>query len=215
MSEDVVVNMRSTPGGLFRNRLVLITAEFVRSRYKPAMKRSRANFKQLILERRSEIERNIRTFDTYFKAAGYRCPLPQQFAQSAERGLPSRSLVIDSLLYLELTSGVLMGVQDESKFVGPRLRFGLAGGGEEIMGFSGPVTCSNGEPVIYDELGPIASIFQGPDRRVNVDETTTRLAFFVFDAPGLPTQSFEKAVAEVEMFLQDAGTFAVSRSVDG
>lgn len=156
-----------------------------------------------IARSRKAIDANVATFVSWFEGRGHRCPLPRQLARTVERGLPSVSGPVDSLMYCEMTTGVLMGVQDLAAVLGP-VHFDFADAGERFEGFRGPVACSEGEPVVRDGGGIIASVFQGPDRRTSVTPGSRELLFYVFDSPALSGEAFQSALDTLLTLMREA-----------
>ncbi|MEV0186537.1 phenylalanine--tRNA ligase beta subunit-related protein [Streptomyces sp. NPDC050625] len=140
----------------------------------------------------------------WFDAHGVTCPLPGQIATARRKGLPAIGPAVDALLYGELTTGVLMGVQD-AEAVDGGLHFDWAAQGETFTGFRSTVTCSQDEPVVRDRTGIVASMLQGPDRRTSVTKSSSHLVFTVYDAPGLVTEDFDTGVRVLADLLREAG----------
>jgi DNA/RNA-binding domain of Phe-tRNA-synthetase-like protein len=133
------------------------------------------------------------------------CPLPGQIAAARRKGLPAIGPAVDALLYGELTTGVLMGVQD-AEAVDGGLHFDWAAQGETFTGFRSTVTCSQDEPVVRDATGIVASVPQGPDRRTSVTKSSRHLVFTVYDAPGLDIRDFDTGVRVLTDLLRETGS---------
>ncbi|MER7464222.1 phenylalanine--tRNA ligase beta subunit-related protein [Streptomyces sp. NPDC097981] len=162
---------------------------------------------ELALQSDDVFERASKTAEVYarwFDAHGVTCPLPGQIATARRKGLPVIGPAVDALLYAELTSGVLMGVQDADAIDGD-LHFDWAAQGETFAGFRSTVTCAQDEPVVRDGAAIVASVLQGPDRRTSVTKNSRHLVFTVYDAPGLGAEDFDGAVRLLRDLLKDAG----------
>ncbi len=144
----------------------------------------RSSFPERVEANLEVICERVRAFEEFFRQHGHRCPLPIQLETTRRNGLAKIDPFVDALLYCELTSGLLMGVQDQAPMQG-NLVYDVAEEGESFAGMRGPVRCSAGEIVLRDDLGIVASYFQGPDFRTRVTPKTTDLVFFAFAAPGL------------------------------
>ncbi|MET8122536.1 hypothetical protein [Micromonospora sp. NPDC005189] len=142
------------------------------------------------------IAQDIATTEAFFRAGGFRCPLPGQFASTRKKGLPPVPPLVRTLLHAEMTTGVLLGVQDGARVDGD-LTFDLAQQGESFPGMRDTVVCRADEPVVRDATGIVASLFQGPDRRTRIEPGTTRPIFYAFGVPGLSEGRFGAAVAAV------------------
>jgi DNA/RNA-binding domain of Phe-tRNA-synthetase-like protein len=164
---------------------------------------ARETFPERLAEHLDTARRRVDAFAGHFAAHGHRCPLPGQLDRAARKGLPKILPLVDALLACEMTTGLLMGVQDWSAVRG-ELVYGACETQESFEGMRGPVTCSPGEPVLQDGEGVIASYFQGPDRRTRVSPETRDAVFFVFTAPGLGAEDVEAGVAAVEALLGEA-----------
>ncbi|MEU8185060.1 hypothetical protein AB0B85_01615 [Micromonospora sp. NPDC049044] len=153
------------------------------------------------------IAQDIATTDAFFRVEGFRCPLPGQFDSARKKGLPPVPPLVRTLLYAELTTGVLLGVQDGARIDGD-LIFDLAQQDESFPGMRGTVVCRAGEPVVRDATAIVASLFQGPDRRTQIEPGTTRPIFYAFGVPGLSEGRFDSAIAAVRALFPagSAGT---------
>ncbi|MGC4811688.1 hypothetical protein ACLQ29_14290 [Micromonospora sp. DT228] len=146
------------------------------------------------------IERAVAAADSFFRVEGHRCPLPGQLAGARRKGLPPVPPLVRALLYAEMSTGVLLGVQDAAGMRGDLL-LDLAQDGETFAGMRGDVVCRAGEPVIRDGAGIIASVFQGPDHRTRIDDGTTQPIFYAFGVPGLDRERLDAAITAVrELF---------------
>jgi hypothetical protein len=151
-------------------------------------------------------QENAFRFQKFFKSAGHDCPIPRQLKQFSRKGLPPAPTPIRALLLVEGQTGILMGVQDGAKTHG-RVALGLAAADEQFEGMHGVIRCGAGELVVRDELGPVASYFQGPDSRTAITPSTTALLFYVFDTPDTAT-AVEDGLVAIELLLSDcAETF--------
>jgi DNA/RNA-binding domain of Phe-tRNA-synthetase-like protein len=135
-------------------------------------------------------------FSDHFADRGYSCPLPQQLRSISKKGFPAISPCIDALLVCEMTSGLLMGVQDLDSIEG-HIVYDIARQGESFQSLRDSVSCRSNEIVLRDSRSIIASYFQGPNRRINVTPNTKSLLFFVFGAPKLETVAIEEGVRMV------------------
>lgn len=177
-----------------------------------ALKHRREAMVDEIIRDRTSIKASIDTFVSWFRSAGHKCPLSRQFDRSITQGLPSGPAVVAALLYCEMTTGVLLGVQDLHAVDGT-VRFDFAKDGERFDGFRGEVRCAQNEPVVRDDRGIIASVFQGPDLRTSVKEETRALMFYVFDSPDLDGEAFKRATRAVSDLMHDAGTEVAKRTI--
>jgi len=147
----------------------------------------------------------IGKYDDFFQFHGYECPLVRQLARAREKGLPSGNIFVEALLATELSTGVLMGIQDASSIQWP-IVLDIASSGESFEGMRGTVTCREEEIVLRDADGIIASYFQGPDARTAAVRKSTSLAFYGFLAPGVETTVVEVALRNVvRLFDPDFG----------
>ena len=153
------------------------------------------------LERRGDlVDERIRRYEKAFEAAGHRCPLGPQLRGVRRTGLPGKLPLVDALLFHELTHGVLMGVQDAGPIEGG-LVFSAARAGDGYRGMRGPVTCSAGEPVLRDDRGIIASVFQGPDARTHLTRRTTDVVLLAFGIGDVAPSEVSEGFEALEAFL--------------
>ncbi|MFF4799187.1 hypothetical protein ACFY1U_12320 [Streptomyces sp. NPDC001351] len=156
---------------------------------------------------------NAKCYADWFAHNGHTSPLSGQL-ELVPDGRPLRGPApVRALLHCELSHGVLMGVQDFDAVRGP-MRVEFAAAGDTFAGFRSTVTCRADEPVLRDDTGIFASVFQGPDARTGVTRRTERLVFLVFDAPGLSPERFDRAVHGVSALLDEAGGTPRVESVD-
>jgi DNA/RNA-binding domain of Phe-tRNA-synthetase-like protein len=142
------------------------------------------------------IRSNIAKYDRYFDQFAYECPLGGQLDRTMSTGLPTINRFVDTLLFCEMTSGILMGAQDYGQMKG-MLLFDLADDGETFEGMRAHCVCRQDEIVVRDELGIVASYFQGSDKRTAITRQTTDVVFFGFGVP-------EVASADVQAALENA-----------
>ncbi|MFE1841171.1 hypothetical protein [Streptomyces sviceus] len=156
---------------------------------------------------------NAQCYADWFARNNRASPLSGQL-QAVADGRPLRGPApVRALLHCELSHGVLMGAQDFDAVRGP-VRVEYAAAGDEFAGFRSTVTCRAGEPVLRDDDGIFASVFQGPDARTGITRGTERLLFLIFDAPGLSPERFQRAVHGVSALLDEAGGAPRIESVD-
>jgi hypothetical protein len=132
--------------------------------------------------REGSVLKNIGSFEEFFQGSGFTCPLRLQFEQAQSRGISANNPLVDSLLWFEMATGVLMGAQDLDRIEGD-MTYDIVGSEQSFDGMRGVVNCRIGEIVLTDEKGIIAPYFQGPDRRTKITRSTTSLLFFVFSTP--------------------------------
>lgn len=133
----------------------------------------------------AQIEERIALYAQFFEEWGYPCPLPGHFKRAVDMGFPIVNLYIDTHIIAEMSHGILMAIQDLSRFQGA-WRLDLADEGETFQGVSGAgIFCKEQEIVLRDEGGIVCSLFQGPDFRTKVDASTQDIVVYVFTAPGV------------------------------
>lgn len=145
----------------------------------------------------------IRSYDRYFAQFGYICPLGGQLDRTLEKGLPTINRFVDTLLACEMATGILMGAQDYGQMEGP-LVFDLAVPGETYEGMRAMCECRQGEIVVRDSLGIVASYFQGSDKRTAITRQTSDVVFFGFTAPGVPAEKVDSALKQALDILAPA-----------
>ncbi|HEY2914033.1 MAG TPA: phenylalanine--tRNA ligase beta subunit-related protein [Candidatus Angelobacter sp.] len=152
----------------------------------------------------SRVLSHIQAFDKFFTENGFRSPLGPQFEMVRSKGLPSRSALVKALLLAEMSTGLLMGAQDAAAIQG-ELVYDLASAGETFKGMRGTVQCREGEIVLRDAEGIIASLFQGPDHRTRLAKATRDVIFFVFAVPGINTEQIREGTDTIrELFKTSA-----------
>ncbi|MEM7312543.1 MAG: hypothetical protein AAF497_05270, partial [Planctomycetota bacterium] len=110
---------------------------------------------------------------------------------------------IELLLTAEMTTGVLVGFHDNSAIQGTA-RLDFASDGESFEGARSHIVCKPGELVLRDEGGIIGSYFRGPDNRTAIAPSSTDVAVFYFDAPGITESALLAAVDKVHEYLGPA-----------
>lgn len=152
----------------------------------------------------SHVLSRIQAFDKFFTENGFRSPLRHQFEMVRRKGFPSGSALVQALLLAEMSTGLLMGAQDAAAIQG-ELVYGLAVNGETFKGMRGTVQCREGEIVLRDAEGIIASLFQGPDHRTRLAKTPKDVIFFVFAVPGIDAEQIREGTDTIlELFKTSA-----------
>lgn len=163
-----------------------------------------------IADDRAVIEERLQRYETFFAHNNFKSPLLQQFRSIQKKGLPSIRPVVDALLLCEMTTGLLMGVQDLGRVKGTLL-YDLATVGEEFEGLRALVRCREGEMVLRDDEGIIASYFQGPDKRTGIRDETRDIVFFCFAAPGIDIAMLETALGKACLLFGGSCEFSETR----
>ena len=159
--------------------------------------RRRANLAQL--------EERINLYDQFFKDWGYPCPLPGHLKRTIEMGFPVVNLYIDAHIIAEMYHGILMAIQDLSRFQG-EWKLDLAQEGETFEGVSGNmIRCKKEEIVLRDEKEIVCSLFQGPDFKTRVEPATKNIVVYVFTAPGIQEEHVSNGLQLALETLQKFG----------
>jgi DNA/RNA-binding domain of Phe-tRNA-synthetase-like protein len=119
--------------------------------------------------------------------------------------LPPASPIVQALLFAEMTTGLLMGAQDLSAIRG-ELVCDRAAAGEKFRGMRETVECREGEIILRDDEGIIATLFQGPDHRTRLKKNTKSVVFFVFSTPGLTMSDVQQGMEVVGGIFNAAGS---------
>jgi len=153
----------------------------------------------------AQIEERVRLYDQFFKEWGYACPLPAHLKRMIDMGFPIVNLYIDTHIMAEMCHGILMAIQDLNRFEG-QWRLDLAQEGETFEGVSGRMLiCKDGEIVLRDEREIVCSLFQGPDARTKIDESSSNIVVYVFTAPGIQAENVSKGLTLALEILQQFG----------
>jgi hypothetical protein len=153
----------------------------------------------------AQIEERIHLYDQFFKGWGYPCPLPGHLKRTIDMGFPIVNFYIDTHIMAEMYHGILMAIQDMDRFDGP-WRLDLAHEGETFQGVSGRMTvCKEEEIVLRDEKEIVCSLFQGPDSRTKIDESSKNIVVYVFTAPGIQVEHVSNGIQLALEILQQFG----------
>jgi DNA/RNA-binding domain of Phe-tRNA-synthetase-like protein len=153
----------------------------------------------------AQIEERIALYDQFFKEWGYPCPLPGHFKRAVDMGFPIVNLYIDTHIMAEMCHGILMAIQDLDRFDG-RWRLDLAQVAETFEGVSGRMLiCKEEEIVLRDEKEIVCSLFQGPDSRTKIDESSKNIVVYVFTAPGIQVEHVSNGIQLALEILQQFG----------
>ena len=152
----------------------------------------------------AQVEESIHLYDQFFKDWGYPCPLPGHLKRAVDMGFPIVNLYIDTHIIAEMCHGILMAIQDLDRFDGP-WKLDLAHEGETFEGVSGRILyCKEEEIVLRDEKEIVCSLFQGPDSRTKIGESSKNIVVYVFTAPGIQeapiTNGIQLALEILEKF---------------
>ena len=150
-------------------------------------------------------EERVQLYDQFFKEWGYSCPLPGHLKRTIDMGFPIVNLYIDTHIMAEMCHGILMAIQDLDRFDGP-WRLDLAREGETFEGVSGRMLiCREKEIVLRDEKEIVCSLFQGPDSRTKIDESSKNIVVYVFTAPGIQGEHVSNGIQLASEILQQFG----------
>ena len=153
----------------------------------------------------AHIEEQINLYDQFFKEWGYPCPLPGHLKRTIGMGFPIVNLYIDTHIMAEMCHGILMAIQDLDRFHG-EWRLDLAHEGETFEGVSGRMLmCKEEEIVLRDEKEIVCSLFQGPDSRTKIDESSKNIVVYVFTAPGIQMEHVSNGIQLALEILQQFG----------
>jgi len=156
---------------------------------------------------------HIQAFDKFFTENGFRSPLGPQFEMVRSKGLPSGNPLVRALLLAEMSTGLLMGAQDAAAIQG-ELVYDMANTGESFKGMRGTVQCREGEIVLRDAAGIIASLFQGPDHRTRLAKATRDVIFFVFAVPGIDLKQIQEGTDTILDIFQPASSGFTAQTYD-
>jgi DNA/RNA-binding domain of Phe-tRNA-synthetase-like protein len=153
----------------------------------------------------AEIEERVHLYDQFFKEWGYACPLIGHLKRTINMGFPIVNLYIDTHIMAEMCHGILMAIQDLDRFDG-QWKLDLAQEGETFEGVSGRMLiCKEKEIVLRDEKEIVCSLFQGPDSRTKIDESSKNIVVYVFTAPGIQGEHASKGIQLALEILQQFG----------
>jgi DNA/RNA-binding domain of Phe-tRNA-synthetase-like protein len=120
-------------------------------------------------------------------------------------GFPIVNFYIDTHIMAEMCHGILMAIQDMDRFDG-QWRLDLAQEGETFEGVSGRMfICKEEEIVLRDEKEIVCSLFQGPDSRTKIDESSKNIVVYVFTAPGIQGEHVSDGIQLALEILQQLG----------
>lgn len=153
----------------------------------------------------AQLEERINLYDRFFKEWGYPCPLPSHFKRTIEMGFPIVNLYIDAHIIAEMYHGILMAIQDLSRFQG-EWKLDLAEEGETFEGVSGDmIRCKKDEIILRDGEGIVCSLFQGPDFRTRIEASSKDIAIYVFTAPGIQEEQVSNGLQLALELLEKFG----------
>jgi Tryptophan 2,3-dioxygenase len=163
-----------------------------------AMAEMSSRLKVVIAERENFIQQVMHGYARFF--GNYRYPVSHQFTGFQRRSSLPDQAIPALLLSLELKSGGLFGLHDVPHIAG-QIVFDTACADESFPGLDGRLKkCADGEPIVRDEHGIIASIFQGPDKRTAVSLPTEKKeaswALLLFGYPSMSKTQYETLVAD-------------------
>lgn len=154
-------------------------------------------------DNREVLARRMSAFESFFAANNCRSPLGPQFEAMQRKEMPRGTGLVQALLLLEMSTGLLMGAQDAAAIKG-ELLYDVAMQGETFRGMRNEVQCHEGELVLRDSEGIIAGLFQGPDHRTRLKKETKDVVFFVFSVPGIAANEVQEGVEAVQALFKSA-----------
>ena len=128
----------------------------------------------------------------YFRRFGGRYPVVHQ-AKTVIGGhaIASASALVEAMFVAELGSLVLTSGHDLS-VLHDALRVDVARAGDTYTKLSGKAqTLREGDMVVRDASGIIASVFYGPDQRTRIRDDTTAVLFGAWSPKGIPPVTVE------------------------
>lgn len=137
---------------------------------------------QYVIENEELIIASMENYEKKFNQKKFFFPLKSQLKKVIKSGFPTINPFIESLLLVEMTEGVLLGVQDYSCVEG-KMSISTAKEGEEFLGMKGKIICQKDELIIRDEKTIIASMFQGPDKKTKITSNSKDIIFYFFGTP--------------------------------
>lgn len=149
-----------------------------------------------------QIAQMLECYEAFFGSHHY--PVTGQYGRFVKNAKLPAATAPALLLSLELRTGVLLGLHRVKP--GGLISFDVATEGEMFAGISGKdMQCSANEPVVRDDKGIIASVFQGPDARTKVDfdgvERIPEIVLIVMGYPGIAQARFDAALADCRGFI--------------
>lgn len=147
-----------------------------------------------------KVQHNISCFEAFFQSWGFGCPLPDYLKRTINQGFPNRNIYIDTHIVTEMNNGILMGIQDLKKFVGD-IQIDVAKEEESFIGISTTISCKEGEIIVRDNEGIVASFLQGPDKRTLTGHKTTDIVIYAFMVPGIEKTLLEASLKQTVEIL--------------
>jgi len=133
----------------------------------------------------SEITKRIETYELFFQAFGFDCPLPKHLKRTVNSGFPQYNLQVDAHFMAEMCAGILVAVTDYDRIQG-RMLLDVAGEGESCEGMGGRLfTTKAGEIVLRDEEDIICVLCQGADEKTRVKDDSMNVLFYAYAVPGI------------------------------
>jgi hypothetical protein len=165
-----------------------------------------SRLKMIISEREKIIDANLAGHASYFGKQRY--PVSEQLARFKRAGALPSTLVPAFLLSLELRSGMLCGLHNTHRIKG-QIVFDTASADESFEGIRKVlVKCFEGEPIVRDNYGIIASVFQGPDQRTSATlepDLPASWTALAFGFPGMQKAAFDMLMADVQEGFMNIG----------
>jgi len=140
------------------------------------------------------VTRRIDTYDRFFKAFGFECPLPKHLKRTVQSGFPRYNLMVDAHFMAEMCAGILVAVTDFDRFDGA-LSLDVAEEGELCKGMGGQIMKTKpGEIVLRDEKEIVCVLCQGADEKTRVSEETRNVLFYAYAVPGIEKAYIEQGL---------------------
>jgi hypothetical protein len=169
-----------------RMRFATVTVTGVRvSKLKATLSKRRQQDYDTLLSRQELLEQVVACGSVFFDRAGYAYPLANQLARTIGAGFAETRPLVGALMRCEMLTGALMGAHDADALIGGLRLDRVVGESERFDGIRGSIECCEGDIVVRDEEGIVASLFQGPDKRTAVEKGTANVVFPIFDVPGV------------------------------
>jgi len=146
-------------------------------------------------ENLAQISERIDTYDQFFKAFGYECPLPKHLKRTINSGFPKYNLMVDVHFMAEMCGGILVAVADYDRFDGT-LTLDVADEGEICRGMGGrDMRTKRDEIVLRDEREIVCVLCQGPDEKTRISDDTRNVLFYAYGVPGIEGRYLEQGLS--------------------
>jgi DNA/RNA-binding domain of Phe-tRNA-synthetase-like protein len=144
-------------------------------------------------------ERVLRPYVDYYRARGTRYQVKAQRDSVTLKGklIPSRAALVEAMFMAELKNLILTAGHDLDAMTPPLLVDVTADGDRYILLNGNDAVLTQGDMMMTDGAGIVASVLRGPDRRTRITPDTHSVVFVAYAPAGVGETAVEDHLSDI------------------